>query len=88
MPNHFTPIGNHATAEAMKNDTIAISSNVNSRFKTGSEFKKKHGETPLRHIKRISKIPMPENKRVSKLTITTIERAKLFLAIREQVKHA
>ena len=83
MAQHFTPLGNHLPREAIRNDTAAISTNIDARFKTGSKYKRRTKETPLQHVKRIA--DYSANAVQDPLSLETLVRAKLFMAIREQV---
>ena len=82
MPNHFTPLGNHAHINTLKNDTITISLNIN---ESATRFKKLHflrrlSETHLQHLRRM--VHCTPN---SKLERELIQRVALFLAIRQCV---
>jgi len=87
MTHHFTPLGNHLPREAVQNDTAAISTNIDAQFKKGSRYKRgtkeSPKESPLQHIKRIAGYNINAVK--NSLSLETLERAKLFMAIREQV---
>ena len=83
MTHHFTPLGNHLPREAVQNDTAAISTNIDAQFKKGSRYKRGTKESPLQHIKRIAGYNVNAVK--NSLSLETLERAKLFMAIREQV---
>ena len=84
MGEHFTQLGNHMTKEAAMNNAIALSANINSRFRGNSSFKKKPRESPMTHLKRVCFMQTP--KKLSLLSRTTLERACIFLAIFEQMK--
>ena len=74
-----TPLGNYPT---LLNNSIVLSTNISSAVRKNNALHKKTTETSLAHLKRVVNIQNTvQNTKMKNL----INRARLFLAIREQI---
>ena len=74
-----TPLGNYPT---LPNNSIILSTNISSAVSKNNALHKQTTETPLAHLKRVVNIQNTvQNTKMKNL----INRARIFLAIREQI---
>ena len=86
MVGHFTPLGNHMSKNFLRENAVVLSTNIDVRFPKTSMYKRRTQESPLKHLQRVCVHFKSTRTNFSDHTQTTLERACLFLAIREQTK--